>query len=104
MPVGATVNVRLGDYDQSAGTLKVSLKKGSAPTSIKLARTVQVALKRYIASLGMQVSASDPMFGAVSSGQGNVDTKKAACSAELKTVLMQRAKAAGLSPKKIFVK
>lgn len=104
MPIGAAVNVRIGDYNQSAGTIKVSLKKGAAPTSIKLPRTVQSAMKRYIASLGTQVSASDPMFGAVASGQASVDTKKAACSAELKTALTQRAKAAGLSPKKIFVK
>jgi len=104
MPIGAAVNVRLGDFDPSAGTLKVYLKRGSAPTSIKIPRTVQTAFKRYIASLGAQVSASDPMFGAVKSGQAIVDTKKAACSTELRTALTLRAKAAGLSPKRIFVK
>jgi hypothetical protein len=104
MPIGAAVNVRLGDYDQASGTLRLSLKKGSAPTSVKLTRALQGSLKRYIASLGAGVSESDPMFGAVSAGQTSVDTKTAACSTELKATLTQRAKAAKLSPKKIFVK
>lgn len=104
MPIGAAVNVRIGDYNPSAGTLKVSLKKGATPTSIKLARAVQINLKRYIASLGSQVTASDPMFGVVATGQPSVDIKRAACSAELKLALTRRAKVAGLSAKKIFVK
>lgn len=104
MPIGAAVNVRLGDYDQAAGTIKLSLKKGGTPTSIKLPRAVQGTLKRYIASLGANVSSSDPMFGAVTTGQTAVDTAKAACAVELKAALTQRAKAARLSPKKVFVR
>jgi site-specific recombinase XerD len=102
MPIGALVNVRVGDYDASARTLKVSLKKGAPTTSVKLSRPVQASLKRYIASLGAQTSATDPMFGAVTTG--NVDVKTAACSPELKRVIAQRAKSAKLSTKRIYVK
>jgi hypothetical protein len=104
MPIGAAVNVRFGDYDQATGKIKVSLKKGATPTAIKLSRPVQGSLKRYIASLGGTISTSDPMFGSVAAGQSSVNSKSAACSAELKTALTLRAKAAGVSPRKIFVK
>lgn len=104
MPIGAAVNVRLSDYDPTTGTLKLSLKKGATPTTVKLPRAVQGTLKRYIASLGSSVSPSDPMFGAVTAGNATVDTKTAACSTELKAALTQRAKAARLSPKKVFVR
>lgn len=102
MPVGALVNVRVGDYDSSAGTLKVSLRKGAPAKAVKLSRPTQTSLKRYIAALGAQVVPTDPMFGAV--GVGAVDIKTAACSAELKQVIAQRAKAAKLSTRRIYVK
>ena len=102
MPVGALVNVRIGDYDPATRTLKVSLKKGASATSVKISRPAQTALKRYIAALGAQVGGSDPMFGAVNAD--NVDPKTAACSAELKRVVGQRAKAAKLSTKRIYVR
>ena len=104
MPIGAAVNVRVGDYDQSTGTMKLSLKKGSAATAVKLPKAAQGTMRRYLASLGSTVSASDPMFGVVSPGGATVDVTKAACSAELKSVLTLRAKAARLSPKKVFVR
>lgn len=102
MPVGALVNVRVGDYDPTAGRLKVSLKKGAPTTSIKLSRPVQISLKRYIAAFGSQAGATDPMFGTVRTN--NIDVKAAACSAELKRVIERRAKAAKLSPKRVYVK
>jgi site-specific recombinase XerD len=102
MPVGALVNVRVGDYNPSAGTLKVSLRKGAPATTVKLSRPVQTSLKRYIAALGAQVAPTDPMFGAV--GTGAVDIKTATCSAELKRFIAQRAKAAKLSTSRIYVK
>jgi hypothetical protein len=102
MPVGALVNVRIGDYDPSKGTLRVSLKKRSPMTSVKLTRPVRASLKRYIAALGAQAGPTDPMFGAVISG--NVDVKNAACSTELRRVIAGRAKAAKLSTKRIYVK
>jgi hypothetical protein len=102
MPVGALVNVRVGDFDATTGKLKVSLKKGAPTTSVKLSRPVQSSLKRYIAALGTQAGATDPLFGAVKTV--NVDLKAAACSAELKGVIARRAKAAKLSTKRIFVK
>lgn len=102
MPVGALVNVRIGDYDPSTGTLKVSLKKGAPMKSVKLSRPVQSSLKRYIAALGAQAGATDPMFGAAKTDI--VDVKTAACAAELKGVIAKRAKAAKLSTKRIYVK
>jgi len=102
MPVGALVNVRIGDYDPVKGTMKVSLKKGAPSTSVKLSRPVQSSLKRYIAALGAQVAATDPMFGTIA--PGGVDVKTAACSSELRRFIAQRAKAAKLSTKRIYVK
>ena len=102
MPIGALVNVRVGDYDLSAGTLKVSLRKGAPTTSVKLSRPAQSSLKRYIAALGVQASATDPLFGSVVTEKVNLKT--AACAAELKRVVGQRAKAAKLSTKRIYVK
>ena len=58
--------------------------------------------KRYIAAFGSQAGATDPMFGTVRTN--NIDVKAAACSAELKRVIERRAKAAKLSPKRVYVK
>ena len=102
MPVGALVNVRVGDYDLSTGKLKVSLKRGAPTTTVKLSRPVQMSLKRYLAALDSQVTASDPMFGVAATD--SVDPKTAACSSELKRVIAQRAKAAKVSTKRIYVR
>ncbi|MEY4669508.1 MAG: hypothetical protein RL518_2207 [Pseudomonadota bacterium] len=102
MPVGALVNVRIGDYDPSARTLKVSLKKGAPTTSVKVSRQVQSSLKRYLSALGPQASATDPLFGAITTG--SVNMKNAACTPELKRVIAQRAKAAKISTKRIYVR
>jgi hypothetical protein len=102
MPVGALVNVRVGDYDPSAGTLRVSLKRGAPATSVRLSRPVQSSLKRYIAALGSQVQVTDPMFGSLTANA--VDLKTAACATELKGVISQRAKAAKLSLKSIYTR
>ena len=104
MPVGAAVNVRIGDYDQATGKLKLSLKKGAPAKFVALPRPVQSTLKRYIASLGAGVIATDPMFGASASGGVTIDTKKAACYSELKSVITKRAQVARISPKALFVK
>lgn len=104
MPIGAAVNVRMGDYNRSTGALKLSLKKGKSPTSIKLPRVVQTALNRYLARLGKNVATTDAMFGAAKARQTSVDIKTAACAAELKAVLAQRARAARLSTAKVFVR
>jgi hypothetical protein len=102
MPVGALVNVRMGDFNPATGTLKVSLRKGRAPSRIKLSRPAQTSLKRYLAAIRPHVTANDPMFGAVVARSVNV--KKAVCTSELKRVLATRAKAAKLSAKRIYVK
>jgi site-specific recombinase XerD len=102
MPVGALVNVRMGDFNQATGTLKVSLKEGRAPSRIKLSRPAQTSLKRYLAAIKPHVTANDPMFGAVVSRAVNV--KKAVCTSELKRVLATRAKAAKLSAKLLYMK
>jgi site-specific recombinase XerD len=102
MPVGALVNVRMGDFNPAAGTLKVSLKKGRAPSRIKLSRPAQASLKRYLAAIRPYVTATDPMFGSVVARSVNV--KKAVCTSELKRVLASRAKAAKLSTKLIYTK
>ena len=104
MPIGATVNVRVGDYDVATGKLKLSLRRGAAAKSVTLPKPVQATLKRYIASLGAQVVATDPMFGAIGSGGVTIDTKQAACLSELKSVIAKRAQAARVTPKRIFVK
>jgi hypothetical protein len=67
-----------------------------------LSRPAQSSLKRYIAALGAQASATDPMFGSVVTDKVNLKT--AACAAELKRVVGQRAKAAKLSTKRIYVR
>jgi len=102
MPVGALVNVRMGDFNPAKGTLKVSLKKGRAPSRIKLSRPAQTSLKRYLSDIRPHVNAIDPMFGAVVARSVNV--KKAVCTSELKRVLATRAKAAKLSTKRIYMK
>ena len=104
MPIGAAVNVRIGDYDPTTGKLKLSLKRGAVAKTVTLPKPVQATLKRYIASLGAQVAATDPMFGALASDMATIDAKKAACYAELKSVITKRAQAARLAPKLIFVK
>lgn len=104
MPLGAAVNVRIGDYDPATGRLQLTLKKGAPAKSVTLPKPVRSTLKRYLASLGTEIAATDPMFGAVSTDKTTINTKSAACYAEIKSVITKRAQAARLSTKVIFVK
>ncbi len=104
MPVGAAVNVRIGDYDSATGKLKLSLTRNAPAKSVALPKPVRSTLKRYIASLGAGIAGTDPLFGAVIGGGASLDTKRAACYPELKGVMTKRARAARLSLKGIFAK
>lgn len=104
MPIGAVVNIRIGDYDQATRKLRLSLKKGAAPKFVKLPGAVRTSIKRYIASLGSSALTTDPLFVSAVGGGQALNMKKAACSAEIKAIIKKRAKAAKLPLRRVFVK
>ncbi len=102
MPLGALVNVRVGDYDTTTGGLKVVLRRNAQPKTVRLSKTVRGALDSYLASLGSGRKSTDPLL--VTANRTILDGTKAVCSKELKSVVTKRARVARLSTKSIFVK
>lgn len=97
IPLGALVNLRAMDYNGRRGTLKVTLRKGAAPKSIKLSRVARVALNRYIAASGAGKAATDPLFVAAIKRGKSLEVKSAMCAREIKRLVTRRARMAKLS-------
>ncbi len=94
MPIGAVVNVSVGDFNPTTRTLKVRLSPRGAVKSIRLAPRSAAMLSSYIQSLGSSVSAQTPIFAQVKLPGGSLDLTKAACVNHLTAVLSRRARAA----------
>lgn len=91
LPIGALVNIRMGDYDKTQGTLTMTVRKGVAPVKVKLSKGEQATLNRYQAILGKGRSATDPLFVAVARGGKSLTTTQAVCSRELRAMVSKRA-------------
>lgn len=102
LPLGALVNVKVGDYDPTTGGIKVVLRRNALPKTVRLSKAARSALDSYLAALGSGRKSTDPLF--VAANKAGLDVAKAVCSKELKSVVTKRARSARLSTKSIFVK
>lgn len=91
MPMGALVNMKVGDYNPQTGVLTVSARAGVKPLAIKLGNAQQAALQEYLASAGAPTNPIAPMFLSKGSLVKPAASPNALCIAEIKTMLRSRA-------------
>jgi hypothetical protein len=104
LPVGALVNLVVGDYNQQDRTLKVRTRTNTDGRVLRISGSAAKALDSYQAALGSSRRFTDPLFVGVTPGTPNLDTSMAACLKEVKTIVSKRARAARISTRNIFVK
>lgn len=90
MPIGALVNVLVGDYDRSGGTLAVKKKGKGGPVTLRLTASARKALDTYLAALGA-VAPGAPLFVRSKARSTEVDSAAAACLPEVASMVRRRA-------------
>jgi hypothetical protein len=104
MRVGAVVNLVVGDYDSQARTVRVKSSTMPEGRTIRISGSAKKALDAYLVAVGSGRKPTDPLFVGGAQGSQSLDTMRAACSAEVKSVIARRARAAKISTKSVFVK
>lgn len=91
MPLGAFVNMKVGDFDASSTILTASTRAGARPLKLKLRRTQLGALQQYLGTTGAPKESGAPLFLSSASQVHHSVTLTAVCSTELKRMLRTRA-------------
>lgn len=91
MPMGAFVNMKVGDYNQQTGVLTVSVRAGVKPLAIKLGKGQQAALQEYLQSSGAPKNPTAPMFLSKGSLVKPTASPTALCVTEIRNMLRSRA-------------
>jgi site-specific recombinase XerC len=94
LPLGALVNVKVGDYNQQTGVLTVSKRASAKPIRVKLRRSVQQVLAQYLASAGAPSNVTAPLFISSATAATTTHLQSAVCVSEIKKMAQLRAKAA----------
>lgn len=104
MPIGAVVNAKLSDLNLTKRTLKVTLKPGGQPRTIRLARSTATRLKAYLAAMSGAHLPVSPLFVKGASKTGKIYIEKAACVADLTRMVSRRAVSANIPFTSLVVK
>jgi len=97
MPLGSLVNVKVGDYDSTKGTLTLSTRAAAKPKRIRLRGAAKSALAQYATFVGAPTSPSDPLFLSANMGAPHSTVRSAVCLSELRSMAKSRAKSAKVS-------
>ena len=96
-PLGALVNVKVGDYDSAKGILTLSTRAAAKPKRIRLRGVAKSALAQYATFAGAPTSPSDPLFLSANMGALHSTVRSAVCLSELRSMAKSRAKSAKVS-------
>ncbi len=93
MPLGALVNVKLGDYDANTGVLTVSTRPPAKPQRFKVRGGALRAMQAYLGHTDAPREVTAPLFvdGAATSHALHVTTQRALCFADVRAMLRSRA-------------
>jgi len=94
LPLGALVNVKVGDYNSQTGVLTLSKRASAKPIRVKLRTSAQQALAEYLAASGAPSSATAPMFMSASSLGTLKSLRGAVCLSEIVKMARTRTKQA----------
>lgn len=94
LPLGALVNVKVGDYNTQTGVLSVSKRASAKPLKVKLRGAALSALTDYLRVSGAPSAATAPLFVSASAQGIASPITGAACFGEIRTMARIRAKKA----------
>ncbi len=97
LPLGALVNVKVGDYDPVKGVLAVSARAAAKPTRIRLRGAARSAIAQYVSSSEAPKGPSDPLFLSSKIGALHTTVRSAVCLSELRAMAKTRARNAKIS-------
>lgn len=98
LPLGALVNVKVGDYNAQTRVLSISKRASAKPLRVKLRGAALSALTAYLRAPGAPSAATAPLFVSASAQGISSTITGAACLGEIRTMARTRAKKA-----KVFV-
>ncbi len=96
VPLGALVNVKVGDYNMQTGVLTLSIRASAKPIRVKLRKSGQQALAQYLAAAGAPSSITAPLFISASSIGTLKDLQSAVCLSEITKMARTRSKRANV--------
>lgn len=91
LPVGALVNVKVGDYYPSTGHLVIGAKSG-ALVKVKLSKKPRNLLNRYILELRTSAVSAEPLFVSAQAKIKAIQADTAACLSEINAMIKAKAK------------
>jgi hypothetical protein len=97
MALGALVNSKVSDYDQTTGVLSLQTRRAAKPMKLKLRGAAQDAMRVYLAHASAPKEPLAPLFIVSDPKAAHVTVQKALCMADIRTILKARAKQANVA-------
>ncbi len=97
MALGAIVNSKVGDYDQTKSILSLQTRRAAKPIKLKLRGAAQEAMRVYLAHASAPQDSLAPLFIVSDVQAAHVTVQKALCLADIRTILKARAKQANVA-------
>ncbi len=97
LPLGALVNVKVGDYNSPKGILTMSKRAAAKPTRVRLRGATKRALAQYLAFTGAPTDPTAPLFLSSKMEALHNTVRSAVCLGELRSMAKTRAKIAKVS-------